>query len=105
MSMAYIRKTYNVPAKRGNSVRYEGMLVGVIVGSQGEYLRVRFGELGTLTLHPTWRVEYLPATRRTKEYDMRPIAANIAPLGALGNAEAHGRAVARTVQPLVGVSE
>ena len=61
MSMAYIRKTYSVPAQRGGRIRYEGQLSGVIVGSSGAHLRVRFPMLGkTAILHPTWRVEYLP---------------------------------------------
>ena len=33
---------------------------GVIIGSRGKYLRVRFeGETRIETLHPTWMVEYL----------------------------------------------
>jgi len=59
--MAYIRKTYSVPARRGQHIRFEGQMAGVIVGSSGAYLRVRFPMLNkTATLHPTWRVEYLP---------------------------------------------
>lgn len=63
MSLEYIRKTYGVSAKRKGEVRYSGELVpklGTIVGSNGQYLRVRFvGEKHTRLLHPTWKVEYL----------------------------------------------
>lgn len=64
MSMAYIRDHYDVPAKRGARIRfqpYRDAYDGVIVGSCGQYLRVRFdGEPLTIqTLHPTWGVTYL----------------------------------------------
>lgn len=64
MSMEYIRRTYGVPAKRGNKVAFNptGYVrsIGVIIGSRGQYLRVRWdGDGATHTLHPTWRVEYL----------------------------------------------
>ena len=63
MSMKYIRDYYGVPAKRGARVRYfDGVneFFGVIVGSRGSLLRVRFdGEKGASLLHPTWWVEYL----------------------------------------------
>lgn len=76
MSMEYIRKTYMVPAKRGGRVEFEddmyafiyGFLAdpkkrwrqGAIVGSSGQYLRVRFdGEDVIKTIHPTWKVSYL----------------------------------------------
>lgn len=69
--MAYIRKHYSVPAQRGGRVRFTGRLMtdepldGTIVGSAGQYLRVRFDNAPDLsrrwlvTLHPTWKVEYL----------------------------------------------
>lgn len=60
--MDYIRRAYEVPAKRGGRVRFlDGkMREGCIVGSRGHYLRVRFdGERRPRSLHPTWRVEYL----------------------------------------------
>ncbi len=65
MSMEYIRKTYNVPAKRGAEIMFrkcehETPIRGKIVGSKGQYLRVIFrGNLGIKTLHPTWMIEYL----------------------------------------------
>lgn len=58
--MAYIRRTYNVPAKRGVRVRHAGHGDGVIVGSRGQCLRVRLdGENRSRTYHPTWAMEYL----------------------------------------------
>jgi len=67
MSMAWIRKHYGVPAKRGVRVRYSGDIGGVshdgvIVASRYPYIRVRMptfhgGKISTL--HPTWKVEYL----------------------------------------------
>ena len=59
MSMDYIRKTYNVPAKRGGRIRFQGR-AGVIVGARDARLRARFDGIGTVALHPTWEIEYLP---------------------------------------------
>jgi hypothetical protein len=71
--MEYIRKTYNVPAKRGARVEYsgdetakfiQGFLYtprkGTIVSARGGYVRVRFDN-STLVqaFHPTWRIKYL----------------------------------------------
>jgi len=62
--MQYIRDTYNVPAKRGMGITYQKCghgdpRRGWIVGSRGQYLRVRFaGNLGLFTLHPTWNIIY-----------------------------------------------
>lgn len=65
MSMKYIRKTYNVPAKRGARVRYTGdgdPRDGTIASSDGSYIRIRWdGEvLIDGPYHPTWKMEYLP---------------------------------------------
>jgi len=62
VSLAYIRRTYGVPAKRYGRVRFlDGKArEGTIVKARGHYLRVRFdGEYIPRTLHPTWRIEYL----------------------------------------------
>lgn len=64
MSLEYIRKTYNVPAKRGTPVRYGVRGVsqrdGVITGSSGSYIRVRlYGDKRSKIYHPTWHMEYL----------------------------------------------
>lgn len=69
MSLAYIRETYRVPAKRGGRVRYtdsQGAVFNCTIKSaRGAHLRVLVddrvpGYRGRLTLHPTWNVEYLP---------------------------------------------
>ena len=72
MSMDYIRNAYGVPARRGARLLFIGgnpdpesddkvkTQSGTIVGSRGQYLRVRMdGESRIRTLHPTWRIEYL----------------------------------------------
>lgn len=57
MSMEYIRQHYGVPAKRGARVQFtsaEHAVRGTIVGSRGQYLRVRWDGSGrVLTMHPT----------------------------------------------------
>lgn len=65
MSMAYIRETYGVPAKRGGRVEYlasDGELMeGTITGSSGAYLLVRLdGAKYSGRYHPTWALKYLP---------------------------------------------
>ena len=58
--MSYIRKHYKVPARIGSRVRFEGKHEGTIRGSHGGYIRVRFdGDENIVSLHPTWRLEYL----------------------------------------------
>lgn len=58
-AMEWIRKTYNVPARRGGLIRYDGKL-GVIKSAKGGYLRVQLeSSPRVITIHPTWRVEYL----------------------------------------------
>lgn len=68
MSMAYIRKAYGVPAKRGGRIRftdsYGTVWNGRITSAKGHYLRVLVddrvpGYRGRKLLHPTWNVEYL----------------------------------------------
>lgn len=59
MSMEYIRRAYNVPAKRGALVTFQGK-PGVITGSRGAYLRIRLdGEKRAGIYHPTWEIEYI----------------------------------------------
>ena len=59
MSIEYIRDHYNVPAKQGGNVIWQGRK-GVIVGSRNAYLRIRIvDEKTTILIHPTWEVEYL----------------------------------------------
>lgn len=63
MSMEYIRKTYNVPAKRGSRVIYSGdgkEEYGTIVSARGGYLNIRLdGAKRPLPFHPTWKLRYL----------------------------------------------
>jgi hypothetical protein len=58
--MSYIRKAYNVPARRGGRISFDGRCTGVIVAARCGRLFVRFdGQKRTTVLHPTWHVEYL----------------------------------------------
>jgi hypothetical protein len=56
MSLPYIRRTYNVPARRGARVQYgdsEHAVQGTIVGSRDARLRIRWdGSDLVLTYHP-----------------------------------------------------
>jgi hypothetical protein len=66
MSMAYIRKTYKVPAKRGTRVKFtdcNGVTwLGLIKSARDSRLRVKFYGLREIaTLHPTWNMVYLPS--------------------------------------------
>ena len=87
MSMGYIRLAYSVPAERGARVRFIGgnpdpesdsgvkTQDGTIVGTRGQYLRVRMdGEARIRTLHPTWRVEYLKTPNASLSGGRRPSA-------------------------------
>lgn len=71
MSMAYIRQTYGVPAKRGARVEYTGEIsptIGTVTGSEGARLRIRMdGEPHTGIYHPTWELRYLPATQAERD--------------------------------------
>ncbi len=71
--MEWIRKNYNVTAKRGGRIEYSGDEMakfiqgflfqpkrGTIVAARGGYIRVRFdNEIMIKALHPTWKVKYL----------------------------------------------
>lgn len=67
MSLEYIRTAYNVPAKRGQRVRYTGdkgpkvgARDGTITGAHGAHLRIRMdGDSFSNIYHPTWELEYL----------------------------------------------
>ncbi len=73
MSMEYIRKFYNVPAKRGAEVTIKtpkmGDIKGVIVASRGAYLRIRTSlpKSKILTYHPTDHIEYHPNRRKKND--------------------------------------
>jgi hypothetical protein len=67
MSMAFIRKTYRVPARRGGRVEYTGEgrpEFGTICGAAGAHLSIRLdGMKHTLPFHPTWELKYLDGTQ------------------------------------------
>lgn len=71
MSLAYVRKAYQVPAKRGGRVRYTGERreeFGTIVGAAGGHLKVRLdGVRHSMPFHPTWEIEYIEPTALTGE--------------------------------------
>ena len=60
MSMAYIRKTYGVPAKRGGRVEYTGegrAEYGTIKSANGAHLAIKLdGVKHTMPFHPTTRI-------------------------------------------------
>ena len=70
MSMAYIRRYYSVPAKRGGTIEYGASdgesILAKITGSRGAQLRARMQRTdGTFNrrsalFHPTWHIRYLP---------------------------------------------
>jgi hypothetical protein len=63
MNLEYIRKTYNVPAKRFGRVIYTGNgknISGTITGADGGLLRIRLdGDTHSCKFHPTWKITYL----------------------------------------------
>ncbi|WKN20867.1 hypothetical protein [Azotobacter vinelandii] len=63
MSMAWVRKTYGVPAKRGMRVLYTGdgrREYGTIRSAKGGHLSIQLDGVGhTMPFHPTWRLEYM----------------------------------------------
>lgn len=61
MSLAYIRKTYGVPAWRGVRVAWDyAGREGSITGSRGQHIRVLLdGDKRSIQLHPTWRLRFL----------------------------------------------
>lgn len=58
MSVEYIRRVYEVPAKRGMRVTVNGK-PGVIASFRGAYIMVRFdGAKHSVPCHPQWEVQY-----------------------------------------------
>lgn len=59
MSMRMIRDVYQVPAKRGMKIKYEGR-AATIVGTRNARLRIEFDdEEGVVySAHPTYNIEY-----------------------------------------------
>lgn len=55
----YVRRTYDVPAKRGMRVVFDGR-AGVVTGFVDQYVKVLLdGERVAGRCHPTWRMDYL----------------------------------------------
>ncbi len=71
MSLAYIRDTYKVPAKRGARVEYtwpKPARMGTIISGRGAKLRIRLdGDSHTGLYHPTWELRYLAAPTAQQE--------------------------------------
>lgn len=63
MSMAWIRKTYRVPARRGGRVVYSGDgedRHGTIRSASNGRLNIQLdGDKHSLPYHPTWMLRYL----------------------------------------------
>ena len=55
----YIRSYYNVPAKRGMQIRFEGQDYGRITGTDGPHLRAKMNDGRVAYFHPTYHLEYL----------------------------------------------
>jgi hypothetical protein len=62
-SLAWVRKYYRVPARRGGRIHYTGCgksEYGTITGACGAHLRVRLdGVKHAMPFHPTWEIRYL----------------------------------------------
>jgi hypothetical protein len=66
MSIDWIRKSYQVPAKVGGRVEYTGgktPCFGTITGARGGHLRIKLdGDFSSNPYHPTWELRYLDDT-------------------------------------------
>ena len=71
MTLEYIRRAYEVPARRGGRVRYtngQGVVLNCTIKSaKGSHLIVAVddkanGQRNRMKLHPTWQVEYVQET-------------------------------------------
>lgn len=64
--MAWIRKNYRVPAKRGGRVEYTGEgepELGTIRSASGGYVHIQLdGVKHTMPFHPTWELNYLDSS-------------------------------------------
>lgn len=65
MSIEYISKSYDVPAKKGARVEYTGGGVkelGTVTGADGAHILIRLdGHKNSFPYHPTWELRYLEA--------------------------------------------
>ena len=59
MSLKYIRKTYDVPAVKGERVIIFSGQSGTITGAINSYLLILIdGEKKAKPFHPTWNIDY-----------------------------------------------
>jgi hypothetical protein len=69
MTIADIRRTRKVPAKRGGRVRYYGsgkVQMGTIKSARSGYLRILLdGDKHMGDFHPTWELEYQDGSGNT----------------------------------------
>ncbi len=67
MTIAWICKSYSVPAEIGGRVEYSGNAkreMGTITGTQGPHLLIRMdGSDHARPYHPTWKLRYLDGGR------------------------------------------
>ena len=61
----YIRRYYDVPARRGGRVRIWTGEVGTIIWTHQSNLTIRLDDGFRMVVHPTFGVEYLDAGVRT----------------------------------------
>lgn len=70
MSIDWVRKAYDVPAKRGMRVKYTGEgrdEFGTIKSASNGRLNIQLdGVKHTMPFHPTWQLEYLAADQSTE---------------------------------------
>lgn len=64
MSMEWIRRNYNVPARRGGRIEYTGggssPRLGTIKSVDGAHLMILLdGSKHAMPFHPTWEIRYL----------------------------------------------
>jgi hypothetical protein len=71
VSMAYVRRYYSVPAKRGGRVEYTGCgrkELGTIRSARGARLMIQLdGVKHAMPFHPTWELRYLDAPALEQE--------------------------------------
>lgn len=66
MSMTYIRKHYNVPAKKGMKVTADDC-PGVITGARGAHLRILLDGMKCSQLyHPAWNIQFASLSIKTR---------------------------------------
>ncbi|MFC8447590.1 hypothetical protein [Kitasatospora sp. NPDC057223] len=105
MTADWIRRHYDVPARRGGRIAYtgdptKGRQLGTIVAFPDSHLRIRLdGQRHLITTHPTWKIEYLPKAEWTLTPDnLEQIADALDELGVFTKAH-WAPAPPRTIRP------